>query len=136
RARDTVVSTKPATIVRQKINRYLEVLLALDGAVLASLSRGASVGAVLDVLSRRIEEQSGLLCSILLLDSGGTRLRHGAAPSLPPAYCHAIDGATIGPRAGSCGTAAYLGKPVIVSDIATDPLWTDYADLALQHGLR
>ena len=47
-----------------------------------------------------------------------------------------MDGAEIGACAGSCGTAAYLGAAVFVSDIATDPLWADYKNLALPHGLR
>jgi C4-dicarboxylate-specific signal transduction histidine kinase len=64
------------------------------------------------------------------------RLRHGAAPSLPMPYTDAIDGLAIGPSVGSCGTAAYRAEPVIVSDIATDPLWADFRDLALAHGLR
>ena len=44
----------------------------------------------------------------------------------------------IGPCAGSCGTAAYRGSPVIVSDIATDPLWEvpEHRAAALSHGLR
>jgi PAS domain S-box-containing protein len=42
----------------------------------------------------------------------------------------------IGPSAGSCGTAAYRGEPVIVEDIASDPLWSAYCDLALSHSLR
>ena len=77
-----------------------------------------------------------LLTSILLLDETGTRVLHGAAPSLPKSYCDAIHGAEIGPRAGSCGTAAYLGRATYVTDIATDPLWDDYRHLALPHGLR
>jgi hypothetical protein len=75
-----------------------------------------------------------ILTSILLLD--GTTLRHAAAPNLPAAYCEAIDGASIGPAVGSCGTAAYWGRPVYVTDIASDPLWADYRDHALGHGLR
>ena len=71
-----------------------------------------------------------------MLDAKTNRLRHGAAPSLPKTYTQAIDGAAIGPCVGSCGTAAYRAEPVIVSDIATDPLWADYRDLALAHGLR
>jgi GAF domain-containing protein len=63
-------------------------------------------------------------------------LRHGAAPNLPREYCDAINGLSIGPVAGSCGTAAYRGRPVYVSDIANDPLWEGYRDLALVHGLR
>ena len=75
-----------------------------------------------------------MLASVLLVD--GNRLRHGGAPSLPKAYNDAIDGGLIGPQAGSCGTAAYRAEQVIVSDIAIDPLWADYRDAALPHGLR
>ncbi|MFL6830683.1 MAG: GAF domain-containing protein [Sphingomicrobium sp.] len=87
-------------------------------------------------LIRIVEDSSktGVLGSILLLD--GRHLRHGAAPSLPQPYCEAIDGAEIGPVAGSCGTAAFRGRPVFVSDIATDPLWAEYKTVALPHGLR
>jgi GAF domain-containing protein len=60
---------------------------------------------------------------------------HGAAPGLPDAFIKAIDGA-IGPAVGSCGTAAFSKQPVYVSDIATNPLWVNYKDLALAHGLR
>jgi PAS domain S-box-containing protein len=76
------------------------------------------------------------LCSVLLLDADGTTLRHGASPSLPKEYSQAIDGVQIGPFVGSCGTAAYRRQRVIVSDIATDPLWADYRQLALPHSLR
>ena len=37
--------------------------------------------------------RTNVLGSILLLDHDGIHLRHGAAPSLPDAYCQAIDGA-------------------------------------------
>jgi hypothetical protein len=77
-----------------------------------------------------------VLGSILLLDLEGKHLRHGAAPSLPAEYMEAIDGAEIGPCAGSCGTAAYRAQPVFVSDIAEDPLWAEYKAVALPHGLR
>jgi len=90
----------------------------------------------LSELIRIVETTSrtGVLGSILLLD--GRHLRHGAAPSLPKSYCEAIDGSEIGPVSGSCGTAAFRGRPVFVSDIATDPLWADFKGLALPHGLR
>lgn len=76
-----------------------------------------------------------LIGSVLLLDADGQHLRHGAGPHLPQAYIDAIDGVAIGPAAGSCGTAAHRREEVIVSDIASDPLWQDYKDLALAHGL-
>src|SRR6202049_4629008 len=93
-----------------------------------------SLAEILDGLCPLVEGgANGVLASISLLD--GDRLRHGGAPSLPKAYTDAINGAVIGPSAGSCGTAAYRGEPVIVEDIATDPLWADYRDLALPHSL-
>jgi NO-binding membrane sensor protein with MHYT domain/signal transduction histidine kinase len=113
------------------------VLLAGEKRLLEMIARGDSRTVILDALCRLVEElASGSLSSILLLDPIANCLRHGAAPSLPRSYTEAIDGAVIGPSAGSCGTAAYRAEPVIVSDIATDPLWADYRDLALTHGLR
>jgi PAS domain S-box-containing protein len=112
-------------------------LLQAQNEVLKLIAQGQSLPATLDKLLRIVEAQSpGMLASVLLLDSEGKQIRHGAAPSLPESYNQAIDGLLIGPRAGSCGTAAYLGKPVIVEDIATDPLWTDYREIGLKHGLR
>jgi GAF domain-containing protein len=92
----------------------------------------------LSALIRIVETSSatGVLGSVLLLDEDGRHLRHGAAPSLPASYSAALDGAEIGPNAGSCGTAAYSGKAVFVSDIASDPHWAQFRDLALPHGLR
>lgn len=80
--------------------------------------------------------KTGVIGSILLLDQDGKHLRHGAAPNLPKAYNEAIDGAEIGPCVGSCGTAAFTAEPVFVSDIASDPLWIDFKELANEHGLR
>jgi PAS domain S-box-containing protein len=109
----------------------------LNDAVLSMIRTQASLPQVLEVLCMNIEKQHpDLLCSALLLDADGTTLRHGAAPSLPSEYSKAVDGIQIGPCAGSCGTAAYRKQPVIVSDIATDPLWANVRDIALHHGLR
>lgn len=74
------------------------------------------------------------ICSILTVDRDG-RMRPLAAPGLPETYSEALDGVSIGPRAGSCGTAAYRRRPVTVSDIANDPLWEDYKALVLPLGL-
>lgn len=104
-------------------------------AVLESIAAGEPVQRTLDLLLRQMEAYSEeLLCSILLLD--GDQLFTVSAPRLPAEYSTAIDGVRIGPAVGSCGTAAYRGEQVIVEDIATDPLWKDYKDLALDAGLR
>jgi GAF domain-containing protein len=105
--------------------------------ILAMIAANAPLSEILKSLVLLIEAQSPeMLCSVLLLSDDGDHIRHGAAPSLPEAYIKAIDGEPIGPKHGSCGTAMYRGKPVIVTDILTDPLWEDYRDLASAIGLR
>ncbi len=105
--------------------------------VLEQIASGAPLGEVLTALVRSIEKLAPpAIASIVLLDETGTRSRHGAAPSLPVEYNVAIDGAPIGPRAGSCGTAAFERRTVFVTDIDTDPLWEDYRELAARAGLR
>ncbi len=114
-----------------------EALLNGQRKVLEMIAAGAPLLETLAALVRVIEARlPEMLCTMLLLDGDGRHLRHGVAPSLPAAFLQGIDGAAIGPRAGSCGTAAFRGEPVIVEDIATDPLWEDYRALALAHGLR
>jgi signal transduction histidine kinase len=101
------------------------------------IAANAPLSEILKSLVLLIEAQSPeMLCSVLLLSDDGNHIRHGAAPSLPGEYVRAIDGAPIGPKNGSCGTAMYRGKSVIVSDVLEDPLWEDYRDLASASGLR
>ncbi|MGE0401396.1 MAG: PAS domain S-box protein [Kofleriaceae bacterium] len=106
-------------------------------AILERVARGAPLADLLDEIVRLIERfGADMACTILLLDETGTRVRNGAAPSLPEEYVRALDGQPIGAHAGSCGAAAFLKRPVIVEDIATDPNWVDYRELALRSGLR
>ncbi|MBF9196544.1 bifunctional diguanylate cyclase/phosphodiesterase [Microvirga terrestris] len=105
--------------------------------VLEMIVAGHPLGDVLTALCGLAEDQiAGARCSVLLFDPAGQMLRHGAAPNLPPTYNAAIDPLPIGPDIGSCGTAAYRRSTVIVSDIASDPLWAPWRDLAAQHDLR
>jgi PAS domain S-box-containing protein len=115
-----------------------EALLANQQQVLEFIAQGRALPEILEALARFIEERSDRAkCSILLLDSDGKHLRLGAAPSLPASFIQFADGWLIGPRAGSCGTAAYRGQQVISVDIATDPLWVDFADgFVNEQGLR
>jgi PAS domain S-box-containing protein len=116
----------------------LQQQVDMERRVLGQISAGVSLAEVLDEVVRAVEQSSdvGMMVAISILDKQGRHLLHGAAPSLPQAYNDAIHGAAIGPAAGSCGTAAFRGQPVIVTDIAEDPLWADYRDLAEAHGLR
>ena len=105
--------------------------------ILTLIAANRPLEEILKRLVLLIEAQSSeMLCSVLLLSDDGDHIRHGAAPSLPEDYVKAIDGEPIGPKNGSCGTAMYRGKPVVVTDILADPLWEDYRDLASAVGLR
>ncbi|MEG4859800.1 PAS domain S-box protein [Microcoleus sp. K1-B6] len=105
--------------------------------ILEMIAKGAPLGDTLNTLVEIIEHQSrDVLGSILLLAPDGKHLLHGAAPSLPDSYNAAIHGIAIGPNVGSCGTAAFSRQQVIVTDIASDPLWKNFRDLALSCGLR
>ena len=105
--------------------------------ILRMIAMNAPLEEVLNQLMQLVESQlDGIYGSILILDADGQHVRHGAAPSLAPDYMQAIDGAPIGPKAGSCGTAAWRREAVVVSDIMTDRLWEDYRGLATTYGYR
>jgi PAS domain S-box-containing protein len=113
-----------------------EAFRAGQNRVLEMIATGAPLTDILTNLVLLIESQAdGMIGSVLLLDDDGSHVHHGAAPNLPESYIKAIDRAQIGPATGSCGTAMYLGKQVIVLDIRLDPLWRDYRDVATAHGL-
>jgi PAS domain S-box-containing protein len=114
-----------------------EALRDGESRILEMIARDAAVEEILDKLVRVVEAQfAGLLCSVVLLDEDGQHVRHGAAPNLPNAYIKAIDGLSIGPNAGSCGTAMYRREPVVVTDILKDPLWEAYRGVAEPFGFR
>jgi len=114
-----------------------EVMQREHSRVLEMIARNAPIGQTLERLINGIEAHSpDMLCSVLLFDENNQCLRHGAAPSLPESYNHAVDGLAIGPSAGSCGTAAYWRRVVEVEDIRTDPLWADFQELVATTPLR
>lgn len=113
-----------------------ESLLADQKSLLARIATGAPLAVILNAITGLVEGRDpSLKCSVLLLDRDGRHLRFGAAPNLPDPYNRAIDGLEVGRAVGSCGTAAFLKQRVIVSDIASDPLWAAFKDLAAAHNL-
>ena len=116
-----------------------EALLAGEKRLLEMIATGVGLKEILNTLCLIIEEQrGGTLASVLLLNTDGVHLDCLAGPSLPKEWAQQMENLPIGPCAGSCGTAAYRGSPVIVSDIATDPLWDvpEHRTSALKHGLQ
>lgn len=112
-----------------------QLLLAAENRLIEMIHQDQPLDQILDELCLNMETIfPDTLCSVMLLEE--TSLRSAAGPSLPPEYRAATDRLPIGPAAGSCGTAAYLGQTVIVTDIATDPLWHGHSRAALAHGLK
>ncbi len=110
--------------------------MAIQADILEGVLRHAPLSESLEAIVEAIEWQlPGTKCSILLLHNGQT-LHHGAGASLPEAYRNEIDGVAIGFGQGSCGTAAFLGEPVIAADVEHNPHWVNFIDLALSHDLR
>lgn len=109
---------------------------ALQGRVLEAMVREEPLPQLMTLICEEVERMApDVIATVLRVDAEG-RLRALAAPSLPQVLCDAVEGLAIGPQVGSCGTAAYLGEPVIVTDIATDPLWRDYHALFTPEGIR
>ncbi|MCY6492144.1 GAF domain-containing protein [Leptolyngbya sp. GGD] len=127
-----------ASILGSAIERNAsEALIATQSQVLELIADGAELKEIFNRLCELLEQElPSAYCSILVVDPQENRLRSGAAPTLPPKYAQGVDGLMIGACSGSCGTAAYRGESVFVNDIATDPLWSNFRDFALGHGIR
>ena len=126
----------PGANDRKSAGLALERLRNTQHEILEAIASGRQLVEVMDLLCRRVEElDPDVICSILSVDQVG-RLHPLAGPSLPADYSRALDSVPIGPSAGSCGTAAYLGEPVAAVDIETDPRWAGHNALALAFGLR
>ncbi|MDL2407700.1 EAL domain-containing protein [Rhizobium calliandrae] len=114
-----------------------EHLRRSQAELLEMIAKSEPLEMILEALVLMVEDQmADIKGSVLLLDHEGIHLSHGAAPNLPAAYSRLIDGIAIGPKVGSCGTAAWRGKPVFVNDTQTDLLWEDFRGLAAQFDLR
>ena len=139
------VSSAPVFDARGQVDNTVIVLTditrfklheVLQDKVVGALLKEESLENVLALMCQEIERIAPeVIVSILSVDSNGI-LHPLASPGLPVEYSRAIEGLSIGPIAGSCGTAAYRGKPVLVTDINHDPLWADYKALAEKAGLR
>ena len=127
------------TVIDITERKRAEALLRGEKQLLEMIATGVPLKQILNVLCGIIEEQRpGTLASVLLMNPDGVHLNVIAGPNLPNEWTRQMELMPIGPCAGSCGTAAYRGFPVIVSDIATDPLWDvpEHRASALKHGLR
>jgi GAF domain-containing protein len=126
-----LANTLKMPAVRRPPEKDSEQFLAEQERIEEMIAADAPLHEILSQLLLMIEAESPeMIGSILLLSDDGNHVKHAVAPSLPENYVKVIDGSPIGPKHGSCGTAMFRGKPVIVTNIATDPLWEEYRGFA------
>jgi PAS domain S-box-containing protein len=116
-----------------------EALLAGEKRLLEMVTLGRPLSVILDALCQIVEDTAnGCYCSVVLVDSSGTHLEHGAAPSLPASFIASINGRPVNVDSGPCAMAAHLNEQVIAPDIASDTRWAAYewCPMALAYGLR
>ena len=117
--------------------KWAETLRQLQNQVLSMLAKGKTLYDVLTKLTQGINQLSpGLSSTIMMMENDDKYLSSFINSQMPQDYIEAIDYLPIGAKVGSCGTAAYFGRRVIVSDIASNSLWADYKHLILPHGFQ
>ena len=115
----------------------IEQKLINENAVLDLIANNTPIKKVFDHIIINCESlHPEFFGSISLLQEDGIHLDLISAPNIPKPYNLAVNRVKIGENVGSCGTAAFIKKPVIVSDISTDLLWVEYKDIALKHNLK
>lgn len=113
-------------------------LLALNAqftVVLEGIARGTPLEDTMNSLCLAIEQYEPATRATILEVLKDDTVRHLAAPTFSDVYVRTLDGLSIGPKAGSCGTAAYEDRLVIVEDTLTSPLWAHFADFAREHNV-
>ncbi|MGN6798492.1 MAG: GAF domain-containing protein, partial [Gaiellaceae bacterium] len=125
-----------STFAAQERREHVLAFLQMQRELLQEAAAGADTRSVIELIVELIESQApGAIASVLLVDPEDHTLHTFVAPGLPDAYNAAIDGVQITPTTGSCGTAAALRRTVVVENIATDPLWEGFTELAAEYGL-
>ncbi len=116
-----------------------EALLAGEKQLLEMVARGRPMPEILDAVCKFVESTaSGCYCSVVLVDPTGSRLEHGAAPSLPPGFISAIIGRPVNVDAGPCAMASFLNEQIIAPDLRVETRWSahEWSSMALAHGLQ
>jgi PAS domain S-box-containing protein len=116
-----------------------EAMLAGEKRLLEMVAGGHSMSGILEALCLLVESTAkGCYCSVVLVDSSGSRLEHGAAPSLPASFVTSIIGRPVNTDSGPCAMATYLNEQVISGDLKSETRWAAYewCPMALAHGLQ
>ncbi len=101
-----------------------------ENLILTRISKREPLETILTDIALLCEQMDpNIKASVLLYDSKSEALYHAAGPSLPDEYNDLMKpGLPIGPQVGSCGSAAYHRKQIVVTNIPEDPRWQPYED--------
>ncbi len=114
-----------------------ELLQQGQNKVMQEIISGVSLKEVLNTLVLTVEDQlDGIRGTVFLADQEGTHLRPFVGSGLPKEMMEAVDAIAIGPKQGSCGTAAWRRESVFVADIMEDEFWDGHRDVVSQFGLK
>ncbi|MFD1553358.1 hypothetical protein DNU06_06750 [Putridiphycobacter roseus] len=121
-----VTKRKKEELLKEKVKHVLEMIIQHEPIVYISRK-------IVRILENTMEN---CIASISVLNESEQTLHLLASPNLPKEFTKAIEGIVIGPNQGSCGAAAYLKKDVIIAEVAIDPNWGNYKELANQNGIK
>ena len=92
--------------------------------LLEMVAGGHALPGILEALCELVESTaSGCYCSVVLVDPSGTRLEHGAAPSLPASFIDSVIDQAVNVDSGPCAMSARRNEQVIAADLAAETRW-------------
>lgn len=107
--------------------------------ILKMLSSGKPLQEILCFIVHNIENYcaSGDVRGVIMLKKPtSNRLMEMLSPSLPKSFIRELGPVDVSLYGGTSGVAAYLQKPIYVTDIENNPLWDKNRQLAIVHGFR
>ena len=117
--------------------KKIDNLWNLNREILEKVTRGKSLGKVYDDITNRVDELlPDASSSIFLMMPDNKHIHLVSGPRLSNKWKEHVNVFPVSAKAGSCGTAAYTGKRIIVTDITADPRWAQLRDEALAEGFQ
>ena len=109
----------------------------LQRTILEKTVKGNSLAELLNDLCVHVEQiVPSSICTAMLLDKKTGVLNIVAAPQALGSACAILNGTVPGEFSGACGTAAYTGEPVIITDTEQDPRWDSIREAARPLGIK
>jgi diguanylate cyclase (GGDEF)-like protein/PAS domain S-box-containing protein len=122
---------------RARESELTERVALAEREVFEQLTGSAPLVEILASITRFIESVGvGTFCSISVLAGDPHAFAYLVSPRLPPKLRAALERCAVQIRNGSCAAAVYLGRQVLVADVATDPFWEQPRQHALEAGLN